>query len=33
MNIHIFQNPLEVDLVINLPQDGVRLIFDRSYKD
>ena len=24
----IFQNPLEVDLVINLPHDGVRLIFD-----
>lgn len=23
-----FQNPLEVDLVINLPHDGVRLIFD-----
>lgn len=21
-------NPLEVDLVINLPQDGIRLIFD-----
>lgn len=34
LNLHInllillFQNPLEVDLVINLPQDGVRLIFD-----
>lgn len=24
----IFQNPLQVDLVINLPQDGIRLYFD-----
>ena len=23
-----FQNPLKVDLVINLPHDGLRLIFD-----
>lgn len=24
----IFQNPLQVDLIINLPQDGIRLYFD-----
>lgn len=23
-----FQDPLGVDIVINLPQDGIRLIFD-----
>lgn len=23
-----FQKPLEIDLVINLPQDGIRLFFD-----
>jgi hypothetical protein len=25
---YLFQNPLAVDLVISLPQDGIRLIFD-----
>lgn len=24
----MLQNPLEVDLIINLPQDGIRLFFD-----
>jgi Uncharacterised protein family (UPF0183) len=24
----LFQNPLGVDIIINLPQDGIRLIFD-----
>lgn len=28
MLVYLFQNPLSVDLVINMPQDGVRLVFD-----
>lgn len=27
-NRFYFQNPLDVDLIINLPQDGIRLFFD-----